>query len=164
MNRTRTIAATLALAALLPTAACNTIADAKAERGSGDARTYPFAFDDVWNASVDAVAGSNLNLVSKNEADGEILAQKSLSFASYGENVAIWVEPVATPDPPLDDATRVEIVSKRSVATNIFARNWAPDLHKTIAANLGMSADDAPPKAPDQAEAPQADDDRSDVG
>ncbi len=50
-----------------------------------------------------------------------------MSFASYGENVAIFVEKVD------ESQTKVEVVSKRTLATNITAADWAPRIHKRLA-------------------------------
>lgn len=50
---------------------------------------------------------------------GEILAQRSMTFFSYGENVAIYVERTGEPS-----ETQVEVISKRALATNITATNW----------------------------------------
>jgi hypothetical protein len=63
-----------------------------------------------------------LPLVSENRTDGIILAQTGVTPFSYGENVAIFVESV-------DNATRtrVEVVSKKAMATNVFAPDWSTE-------------------------------------
>jgi hypothetical protein len=46
------------------------------------------------------------------------LAKRGITFSSWGENVAIFVEKVS------DSETCVEVISKKVVVTNIAARNW----------------------------------------
>ena len=54
----------------------------------------------------------------QNREDGYILAAKGVSAFSAAENVAVFVEKV------YDERTRVEVVSKKTVPTHIFAGNW----------------------------------------
>jgi hypothetical protein len=59
-----------------------------------------------------------LEIASKNREEGYVLAQKGITAFSYGENVAVFVEKID------DQSTKVEVVSKKAMATNIFAWNW----------------------------------------
>ena len=52
-----------------------------------------------------------------------MLAQRGITAFSYGENVAIFVEPVGG-----QVRTRVEIVSKKAMQTNIFAPDWSVEI------------------------------------
>ena len=98
---------------------CATMADSVAAKGTGEYRVYENSFDEVWEATIDVVTGTKLSLVTKNKQTGQILAQKGISALSYGENVAIFVEREGS-----DVRTRVEVVSKKAMATNVFATNW----------------------------------------
>lgn len=59
-----------------------------------------------------------------------MLAQRGMTLLSYGENVAIFVEPAGR------NQTKVEVVSKRAMAANIFAPDWAPELLQKLDAAL----------------------------
>ncbi len=59
-----------------------------------------------------AYAGDNRN-------EGYALARRGITAFSYGENVAMFIEPTGT-----GDKTKVEVVSKRAMVTNVFAPNW----------------------------------------
>jgi hypothetical protein len=113
----------IALVSILLAAAlssgCATLADAKAAKGSGISKVYDKPYDVVWSAVVETVNSSGLELVSENKEKGRILAQGAVSAFSWGENVAIFVEDV---DGKIK--TRVEVVNKRAVATNVFATDW----------------------------------------
>jgi uncharacterized lipoprotein len=114
------------LLALVLSTGCSTLADARAGKGSGPSRVYSAPFDKVWAVIPTALKEVGIDYVGENKQEGYILAQRGVSFASYGENVAIFVEQDG------DIAkTRVEVVSKKSMSTNIFAPNWAePILNK----------------------------------
>jgi hypothetical protein len=96
-----------------------TLEDAQAAKGSGTSRIYPKPYDVVWPVVLEAITSSGLNLASANKETGRILAQRGPTIMSWGENVAIFVDGVS------DKATtRVEIVSKAALVTNVSATNW----------------------------------------
>ncbi len=125
----------LAIGFLLFGAGCSTIADARNSKGKGLVHTYAGSFDTVWDTipkAIKALGGGGPKIVGDNKQEGYILAQGGMSFASYGENVAIFVEKVN------ESQTKVEVVSKRTLATNITAADWAPRIHKRLAELLAQ--------------------------
>lgn len=115
-SATRAIAL-LCLALLL--SGCATMADSIDAKGTGQFRVYDKDYDTVWNAVVDVVTASQLDVVSRDKDNGQILAQRGMSALSYGQNVAVFVETAGSAT-----RTRVEVVSKKAVATDVLARNW----------------------------------------
>jgi len=109
-----------------------TLADAKAGRGTGKSRIYDKPLDVVWEATVEVVKTSGLDLVAEDKSNRTILAQRGMSGFTYGENVAVFVA-------ELDGktATRVEVVNKRSFAANITAANWASRIFRELDKKLG---------------------------
>ena len=105
------------------TSGCATLADAQAAKGTGTSREYAASTDKVWSAIPAVLSELRLPLVSQNRAEGTMLAQRGVTPFSYGENVAIFVEPVAG-----STRTRVEIVSKKAMATNVFAPDWSNEI------------------------------------
>ena len=110
---------------------CSTLADAKAAKGTGILRVYDQPYDVVWDAVLASVQATKLSIVSQSRTDGMILAKGHISAFSYGENVAIYVESVNG-----QVKTRVEIINKRVLATNVTAPNWEARLSKAIDARL----------------------------
>ena len=125
------IAIVFAMIALLGQSGCTTLADARAGKGSGVSRTYDASVDKVWSVLPAAVKELGLDYVAENKAEGYALAQRSMTAFSYGENVAIFVEKVGN-----EVRTRVEVVSKKSVQTTIFAPDWAEPLLNKIGEKL----------------------------
>jgi hypothetical protein len=115
----RSIALLLVCFLAVLSSGCSTLADAQAARGTGSSKIYDKPYDVVWSAVIETVRSSGLALVSDNKERGSILAQGSISAFSWGENVAIYVEDVGG-----KVRTRVEVVNKRALATNITAADW----------------------------------------
>jgi len=109
---------------------CSTMADAKAGKGTGTSQTFAVASDRVWQVLPSAVKSAGLDYVSGNKDEGYALAQRGLSVLSYGENVAIFI------DKPTAASTKVEVVSKKAMATNVFAPDWGQPILDKIAEML----------------------------
>ncbi len=106
---------------------CANLADARAAKGSGMVKEYPASMDTVWGAIPPILTELKLPLVAENKADGSILAQRGITPLSYGENVAIFVEQSTG-----GSKTKVEVVSKKAMATNFLATDWAKEIHDKL--------------------------------
>lgn len=111
------------VAALISASGCSTLADARAAKGAGVSRIYEASVDTVWKTMPAVLSEVGLELVGENRTEGYILAQRGITAFSYGENVAIFVESVGGVT-----KTRVEAVSKKALATNIFAPSWEKEI------------------------------------
>lgn len=104
-----------------------TLEDAQAAKGSGTSRVYQKPYDVVWPVVLEAITSSGLNLASADKETGRILAQRGPTIMSWGENVAIFVE--GSSDKP---TTRVEVVSKAALVTNVTATDWGRRLFEVL--------------------------------
>jgi uncharacterized membrane protein YraQ (UPF0718 family) len=121
---------------LLPVCGCSTIGDARKARGQGMSRIYNASFDTVWAAAPKALNELGLSIAGENKGEGYILGQKGLTAFSYGENVAVFVEKVNV------EQTKVEVVSKKTLATNVFAWNWEKPILDKLSEMLGNKVGD----------------------
>ena len=112
-----------AVTTLALTSGCSTLADSRAAKGTGVAREYAAPIDIVWKTVPTVLTELSLPMVADNRQEGYILAQRGVTAFSYGENVAIFVETVNGVT-----KTRVEVVSKKTMATNVFAPDWAKSI------------------------------------
>lgn len=110
---------------------CATLADARMARGTGETSTYDVPAEDIWRAMPDVLSAVGLDYVGDNRTEGYVLAQRAMTALSYGENVAIFIESVAT------GRTKIEIVSKKAVATNIFAPDWSRPIFQELDKRFG---------------------------
>jgi hypothetical protein len=126
-----TLALAAALLALSLTTGCASMADATAARGTGMTHVYDQPYDTVWDALTASVKETDLSVVSEDKATGTLLAKRSMTAFSYGENVAIFVDRVTG-----KVSTRVEVVNKRVLATNVTAADWDVRLFKALDTRL----------------------------
>lgn len=124
------ITATILSATVVFSVGCSTLADARKAEGEGIKKTYQATFNQTWDASLAALSKLNLGVASENQQQGYILAQRGISAFSYGENIALFVKKQT------DTSCTVEVVSKKVIATNVFATDWTEDIHREIARNL----------------------------
>lgn len=124
----------VAIAAVAFMSGCSTLADARSAKGSGLSREYSAPMDQVWKVLPAVLAELSLPMVGDNKQEGYILAQRGITAFSYGENVAIFVESVNGVT-----RTRVEVVSKKSMATNIFAPDWSKEILDKLGEKLEKS-------------------------
>jgi hypothetical protein len=116
----KSLSALFIVFAFLFQSGCATVSDAKADRGTGEARVYPRSKDLVWGVVLDVLGTTDLKIVSKDKDKGVVLAKRGMTEFSYGENVAIFIDEINE-----TASTRVEVVNKRSVSTNTTAVDWA---------------------------------------
>lgn len=109
---------------------CSTLADARKAEGEGTVKVYQAPFEKTWNAVNTALVKLKLEIASENRDKGYVLAQRGMTFGSYGENVAVFVKKKTAAE------TQVEVVSKKSMATNIFAPDWTEDVLNEIGVAL----------------------------
>lgn len=112
---------------------CTTLADARKAEGEGVRKVYRADIDTTWKKTIQVLSKLKLEVATENKQEGYILAQRGMGVfqMSYGENVAIFLKTKTTTE------TEVEVVSKKVMTTNIFAPDWADDIHKQL--NLAIS-------------------------
>ena len=116
---TRLLSAISLVFAILLQSGCATVEDAEAKRGSGRVEVYDLSKQTVWNSMLEVLGTTSLSIVSKDESEGVILARRKLTWFSFGENVAIYVEPVND-----NASTRVEVVNVKRVEWNKNSLDW----------------------------------------
>ena len=116
---TRLLSAISIVFVILLQSGCATVKDAEAKRGSGRVEVYDLPKATVWKSMLEVLGTTSLNIVSKDENEGVILARRKLTWFSFGENVAIYVEP--TND---NASTRVEVINVKRVESNTNSLDW----------------------------------------
>ncbi len=111
-------------------AGCSTLADTKKSEGVGKRVTYSKSIDEVWPLAILSLNDVGLDVIEENKSQGYVLAKKGMSAFSYGENVAIFVKKVDNSN------TSVEVVSKRVLATTVFAKDWTDEIFVKLNARI----------------------------
>ena len=117
-----------ALVALM--SGCSTLANTRSAEGTGKKVTYAKSADEVWPVALLALQDLGLDVIETNKAQGYILAKRNMSVFSYGENVAVFVRPASV------GSSNVEVISKKVLATTVFAPDWTEDIFKQLNTRL----------------------------
>jgi uncharacterized lipoprotein len=121
----RPLAALIATVALLASTGCSTLADARAAKGSGQARVYNASFDQVWNAVPEALKELGLKEEGFNKGSGYVVARNAVKVgdmvpvSGLADNLAVFVDKGNSAG-----QTRVEVVAKSSVPLSPLSRKW----------------------------------------
>ncbi len=126
------------ISVLMSISACastQTIRDAK---GSGESRIFSNSYEEVFDAALEAMRDQAIEILEKNQATGTILGKKGIGYTTYGERVGVYVYKID------DTHTKVEVISKKVLATTLFAKDWTDSIFYSISQNLhnsGISKD-----------------------
>jgi uncharacterized lipoprotein len=133
----RHIATLFAAVALLSSTACSTLADARASKGSGEARIYNASFDKVWNAVPDALKELGLKEEGYNKGSGYVVARSPVmvgektQVTGLADNLAVFVDKADN-----GSQTRVEVVAKSTVLLNPLSKKWEARVLDKLAEKL----------------------------
>jgi predicted RNA-binding protein (virulence factor B family) len=116
--------------ATLLTTGCSTLADTKRSEGEGRRVSYSKSMDEIWPLTVYALNDLGLDVIEENKSQGYLLAKKGMSLLSYGENVAIFLKKVD------NSTTTVEVISKKVLATTVFAKDWTDEIFMKLDARI----------------------------
>lgn len=122
------LAAVFTIVVLVSTSGCATVTPAQvhAAKGTGMVRVYAASREALWKAIPEVLTELNLKYVGEDKQAGYILAQSDLAVAGRGEIIAIFVE-----TPGGVENTRVEVISKKAKAANIFShsrKRWEDEI------------------------------------
>jgi hypothetical protein len=106
------------LSILLATTGCSSLSEIRNFEGEGKKITYQKNVDEIWPIVILSVNDLGIPIIETNKESGYVLAKRGMSVGSYGENIAIFVKKQN------ESVTSVEIISKRRVATTVFATDW----------------------------------------
>jgi len=86
----------------------------------------------VFNAAQSALALAGLRVLEVDPNKRYILAERGVNTKSNGENVGVYLSPE-------DQGTKVTVVSRRKVLTNVLAKDFAMPVHLELGALLGRT-------------------------
>lgn len=109
---------------------CATLQTVKNSRGLGVKRIYNYSYEDVYKAVLIGVSQPGIEIVEQNKEKGYLYASRGMTAFSWGERIAIFLSKIDK------KKTEVEIVCKRVVSTNIFARDWTDNIFNAIEKEL----------------------------
>lgn len=108
---------------------CATMSDvvrAKSE-GQGTSKVYPVSADQAWEIAKTVFRWEGTDAIEEHRAEGYMLTSSGMNLVSAGAVMGTWIEPV---DP---ENTRVTVITKRRIATNIATTLTETTFHQRFA-------------------------------
>ncbi len=109
---------------------CASTETVKEAKGQGVSRSYPYAYEPVYNATVAAAKNRSLDVVENDKTNGRLILSHGITLWSWGERIAVFIKPIAAA------STEVEIVSKPVLAPLNFPPDWQKILLDQIEVEL----------------------------
>jgi len=109
---------------------CASTETVKEAEGEGSSRTYNYAYEPVYNATLVAAKVKELEVVESDKESGRVILSHGITLWSWGERIAVFIKRVG------DDTTEVEIISKPVLAPLNFPPDWQQILLEQIAVEL----------------------------
>jgi len=113
---------------------CATVAGMRNTRGEGVVKTFHHTYGQVIQATIDAAKLQKLELEEGGPDDYYIILKQTANERSEGELVAVFFA-------EKNDGIDVEIVSKRRLALEFWAKNWTASMFRAIEMELGKLGD-----------------------
>jgi hypothetical protein len=124
----------IAVACAALAVACASVQGVRSEPlDAGDVHFYAAPFGDVVAATRASVLALEISVQDTATVDSTtwmVLGTRGMSLVSYGEVVRVIVHQTS------DGPVAVRVVSKRRMATNVFARNWSDSIFEKLDAIL----------------------------
>ena len=138
----------LAVLALAVASGCATMSDvvkAKETGSEGTARNYNVGADQAWDIAKTVFRWEGADAIEEHRSENYMLTSSGMNMVSYGAVMGAWVEPI---DPA---NTKVTVVTKRRVQTNIFTTLTEGTFHKRFeqAVAIVKKGQSLPRNAPD---------------
>lgn len=108
---------------------CATMSDvvrAKYE-GKGTTKIYPVNANQAWKIAKTVFRWEGVDAIEEHREDGYMLTSSGMNFVSWGAVMGAWIESID------ETTTRVTVITKRRIATNIATTLTETTFHKRFA-------------------------------
>jgi len=108
-------------------AGCATMSDVVRSKGEGTVNVYPVNEEQAWDIARTVFRWEGTDAIEEHRKEGYMLTSSGMNLISYGTVMGAWVEPVDK------DSTKVTVVTKRRIATNLATTLTEATFHKRFA-------------------------------
>ncbi len=115
------------LVTMIVIAGCATMGDVVKSKDQGTAKIYPVTADQAWEIARTVFRWEGADAIEEHKSEGYMLTSSGMNLVSTGAVMGAWVEPVDK------NNTRVTVVTKRRIATNIATTLTETTFHNRFA-------------------------------
>jgi hypothetical protein len=108
-------------------AGCATMSDVMRSKDDGMAKVYPVNTDQAWEIARTVFRWEGADAIEEHKSEGYMLTSTGMNWVSYGAVMGAWLDPVDK------DNTRVTVVTKRRIATNLATTLTETTFHDRFA-------------------------------
>lgn len=108
---------------------CATLADVirEKEESGGTVQVYSVTSDQAWQIAKAVFRWEGSDAIEELRDKGYMLTSSGMNLVSYGTVMGAWIEPIS------DQQTKVTVVTKRRIQTNIFTTLTETTFHRRFA-------------------------------
>lgn len=108
-------------------AGCATMSDVMKSKDEGTAKVYPVSGDQAWDIAKTVFRWEGADAIEEHKSDGYMLTSSGMNMVSMGAVMGAWIDPVDKGN------TKVTVVTKRRIATNIATTLTETTFHTRFA-------------------------------
>ncbi|HAK89853.1 MAG: hypothetical protein A2077_02620 [Nitrospirae bacterium GWC2_46_6] len=106
---------------------CASMSDVVKAKSDGTVEVYPVSSEQAWEIARTVFRWEGTEAIEEHKAEGYMLTSSGMNFISAGAFMGAWIEALDK------NKTRVTVVTKRRVATNIATTLTESTFHKRFA-------------------------------
>ena len=106
---------------------CATMSDVVKEKNKGTSEVYPVNSDEAWKIAKTVFRWEGSDTIEEHKDEGYMLTSSGVNLVSAGAVMGAWIEPVDR------DNTKVTVVTKRRISTNLATTLTESTFHKRFA-------------------------------
>lgn len=106
---------------------CATMGDVMKSKDEGTAQVYPVDAEQAWEISRTVFRWEGADAIEEHKADRYMLTSTGMNWVSYGAVMGAWIDAVDK------NNTKVTVVTKRRIATNLATTLTETTFHKRFA-------------------------------
>ncbi len=123
----RIIILSLSLAILFGCSNFNDVIRVKEDGSEGTTKTYPVNADQAWKIAMTVFRWEGSDAIEEHRDEGYMLTSSGMNWVSMGTVMGAWVDPVD------NENTKVTVVTKRRITTNIATTLTEGTFHNRFA-------------------------------
>ena len=106
---------------------CATMGDVIKSKEEGTVQVYPVNADQAWEIAMTVFRWEGADAIEQHRSEGYMLTSSGMNLVSAGAVMGAWIEPAG------QNSTKVTVVTKRRIATNIATTLTETTFHKRFA-------------------------------
>ncbi len=124
---------------------CATMGDVARFKDEGTSKVYPVTADQAWDIAKAVFRWEGADAIEEHRKDNYMLTSSGMNMVSWGAVMGAWIDPID------QNNTKVTVVTKRRLSTNVATTLTETTFHKRFAhaveiVKAGKSLPVEPPK------------------